>query len=109
VRGVKMGKIQERLVRLLEAQGFNDIELRAAQGSWRTDVRLDVYRWEGTGRVEKRSDLPAGLSVMFASWDTMTSCVRRGIELDKGDSGLANDFLVWAASQLLTPPADLNI
>jgi len=104
-----MGRVRNRLVRLLEAQGFCDIDLRAAQGSWRTDVRLDVYRWEGTGRVTKRSDLPVGMFVTFASWDTMTSCVRRGVELDKGDSGLANDFLVGAASQLLTPPADLNI
>lgn len=88
----------QRLAELIEMVGFRDVVLRPARGAWRTDVRLDVYRWEGIGVTRGHVSLPDGMDVSFASWDTMTDCLKHGIFVDKGDAGIATDFLVHLAT-----------
>lgn len=46
-------------------------DLYPAKGSWRTDRRLDVYRWEVVAK--KR-----GVPFVAGCWDTMTDCVKEG-------------------------------
>jgi hypothetical protein len=67
----------KKLRTMLEALGFRDVRLHSARGYWRTDSHADVMRWEGQGETI------LGLPVTFGSWNTMTACVRQGIELDK--------------------------
>ena len=66
--------LRERLSSLLLAEGIDakPHQLWPAQGHWRTDVRADVYRWEGQGTKD-------GHVVLLCCWDTMTKCVRNGI------------------------------
>ena len=45
--------------------------LYPAKGAWRTDVRLDVYRWEV---VATKGNIP----FVAGCWDTMTDCVKAG-------------------------------
>lgn len=78
-----MGKILERLRRSIEDQGFSNVELRPATGHWRTSVMADVHRWDGFGTSGGLHGVPAGSRVTFSSWDTMTACVRRGIEISR--------------------------
>jgi hypothetical protein len=80
------GRVCRRLRARLEALGYTDVNLWPAQGAWRTNKRLDVYRWEGSG--EK-----GGRRHMFSSWHSMTEIVRApSIVLD--DDGGASQFLV---------------
>ncbi len=46
-------------------------DLYPAKGAWRTDVRLDVYRWE---IVATKGNIP----FVAGCWDTMTDCVKAG-------------------------------
>lgn len=46
-------------------------DLYPARGAWRTDVRLDVYRWEV---VATKGNIP----FVAGCWDTMTDCVKAG-------------------------------
>jgi hypothetical protein len=92
-------KIRERLADLLETHGFAQVNLRPAQGAWRTDRRLDVYRWEGQGVAHNHQSLPDGFGVTFASWERMTDCLHHGIIVGRGDSGLTSDFLVHAKAK----------
>lgn len=93
-------KAVERLTSLIESVGFRAVVLTPAKGAWRTDRRLDVYRWEGYGVTSGYAHLPDGLDVSFASCDTMTDCIRHGIILDKGDAGIPTDFLVNVLSRV---------
>jgi hypothetical protein len=90
--------VSERLASLIESVGFRNVVLRPAKGAWRTDVRQDVYRWEGSAVTHGYAQLPDGLDVSLASWDTMTDCVRHGIILGRGDAGIPTDFLVSVLS-----------
>lgn len=76
--GRPWGRTRRRLAGLLARHGIAVNLLFAAQGRERSDPREDIYRWEAWG-VD--SD---GLRVSLCSYDTMTSCVRRGIELVRG-------------------------
>ncbi|MFI5298204.1 MAG: hypothetical protein ACHREM_08915 [Polyangiales bacterium] len=68
----RAGRIHRRLVALLNAEGFGDVRILAAQGHYRSDSRADAYRWEGTA-------LRDGVTVELTSWETMTKCVHAGI------------------------------
>lgn len=60
---------------MLEALGFADVWVFAAQGRERSDWRADIYRWEGY--ASRSATLSCNVSVY--SWDTMTKCVANGI------------------------------
>lgn len=66
-----------RLSELLAKQGYTVApdDLRAQQGAWRTDVRLDVCRWEAT-----LADA-TGRTWPVQCWDTMSACVRYGVTI----------------------------
>jgi hypothetical protein len=66
------GRVRTKLVKLLEAAGFTDVQISAPQGRERSDPQFDIYRWEG---FAKRGNLQCTLY----SYDTMTSCIRWGI------------------------------
>jgi hypothetical protein len=90
---------RQRLALLISREGFKSVVLRPAEGYWRTSPFADVYRWEGEGVAYGRKDLPEGFPCTFASWDTMSQCVKTGVELSPGDSGLGGDFLVHAKAR----------
>lgn len=92
-----MGRIQQKLCELIEAQGFLVEKLYAAQGYWRSSIYADVYRWEGHGKANGWSKLPVGMEVSFHSWETMTTCVRQGIIIEPDD--INTTFMVWAKSK----------
>jgi len=77
------GRTRRRLREILEALGFQVEALRPALGYWRSDHRADVLRWEGVGRVRDWPGLPVGMSVQFGSWNTMTDCVRNGVDVER--------------------------
>lgn len=85
-----MGRVREKLLSLLEAEGFSAIEIAPAMGHYRSSPYADVHRWDG-------SAIKAGdhvLSTVY-SWDTMTACVKYGIEVserDKGSSGIGYEI-----------------
>ena len=65
-----VGKLRLRVARILAKQ-FPELDIRPedmrpATGRWRSDRRLDVYRWEVFTRSRD------GLNVIFGCWDTMT-------------------------------------
>ena len=91
-------RISERLIELIEQIGFRSVRLRPANGTWRTAIRRDIYRWEGSGISAGYVHLPDGMGVSFASWDTMTDCVRYGVILGEGDARISTDFLVHILS-----------
>lgn len=76
-------KPSDRLALLLEAEGFLGAVLHPATGHYRTSKYADVHRWEGFATR-------GTISVSLYSWDTMTTCAKRGIvvsERDQGSSG----------------------
>lgn len=78
-----MGRTHQRLLVLLEAEGFTGIRVEPMKGHWRSSPYADVHRWEGAAVRD-------GLRVGVYSWETMTDCVRNGIVVsarDKGCSG----------------------
>lgn len=99
----KPRSIRSRLVdHLLDAftaagkhAGIADDDLQPARGHWRTSPYADVYRWEAYIHLE---DVPH--TVHLVSWDTMTECVKRGVEVEWDPSILAWD--VTAKSRLAT-------
>jgi hypothetical protein len=65
---------QEKLVELLEKQGFHVEFLTPVSGFWK---KQDVYRWEGVVTAPDRHG-----RYSIGCWDTMTRCVRYGIKVD---------------------------
>lgn len=78
-----MGRVQDKLEELIEAEGFQVDGIYGASGYWR---QADVYRWECTARTRGRKGFADGISCCIDCWDTMTDCVRYGIEIvqDRG-------------------------
>lgn len=74
-----VGQTRERLAELLEVEMDYPVDpndLRPVTGSWRTDVRLDVQRWDAS--------LPGGYmgkSMCAGSWHTMTELVKMGVSV----------------------------
>ena len=76
-----VGRLRERAAKILN-DNFPDWDvrpedIRPATGSWRTDWRSDVYRWELFSRLKRKnsydgSDLP----VVCGCWETLTEFVR---------------------------------
>lgn len=82
---MNQGRIARKVMSLLEAEGFRDIQIQAATGYYRTSTYDDTYRWEGY--ATRSGD---GVRLAIGSWDTMTACAKYGIvvgERGKGDSG----------------------
>jgi len=90
-------KTSDRLAALIEGIGFRNVILRPAKGAYRTDVRHDVYRWQGSAVTHGYAHLPDGLDVLFASWDTMTDCAKHGVILD-AERDSTTSFLVSVLS-----------
>ena len=86
------GRVRRRLIALLEAEGFSDVLIYAAQGRERSDPREDINRWNGHGRR-------GGLTVGLYSWFTMTECVRKGIATQRDDTA----FEVFPRSVRINP------
>lgn len=71
----KPGRVRKRIAELLQAQGF-DVEaedLDTQEGAYR-GPHWDLARW--FANCEKD-----GKPVYIYSWDTMTDCVRHGLEV----------------------------
>lgn len=81
-----MGRVHKRLLGLLSEAGFCAIEITAARGHWRSSPYADVHRWEGSavrsGEHVRRS---------IYSWDTMTDCVKNGIEVSVVNGGCSGN------------------
>ncbi len=77
------GRTRVKLAALLEAQGFrvDPLDLRPAQGAWRTDKRLDTNPWEGIGTAHNHPTFPEGWQIIFSGESTMTRCVRYGLQV----------------------------
>lgn len=66
-----------------------DAEIFAAQGAWRSNVKLDVCRWEGYATRAGTTNRYA-LYSWDRMWDRMTDCVRFGITVES-DGGATFD------------------
>lgn len=73
------GRIHRRLIGLFDAIGYTDVMLFPASGAYRTDTRIDCYRWTGFGRDRE------GVLWALQSWYTMTECARAGSITINGD------------------------
>lgn len=67
--------IQQRLIALLEKEGFRVSYISGVEGYWRKE---DVERWEGHG-WRFMPELNKEVRVTFGCWNTMTECVKYGI------------------------------
>lgn len=70
------GAKRRKLAELLKAEGYEMDMILPAQGVYRSSPFHDCYRWEGWG---KRPGV--NINIYFSSWDTITACVRNGIEI----------------------------
>lgn len=68
------GRVRLRLMKVIEKEGFTNVEISAPQGRERSDFRQDIYRWQGW--ATRTND---GARCSLQSFDTMTSCLK-GIE-----------------------------
>ena len=89
------GRVRFRLMKLLEKEGFTDVEISAPQGRERSDVRQDIYRWQGWGTRD-------GARCSLCSWDTMTSCLR-GIEVHHAVGDPPTSFDIYALKPVKHP------
>lgn len=72
-----VGATRRRLAKLIETTlnsagmdaAVDPSRLWPAQGVWRIDCRLDVYRWSGQITI-------AGQTMLIDSWDPMVQCVK---------------------------------
>jgi len=83
----RVGRVRERLADLLRSEGFDvdgsELFWADGQNSHQTE---DCYRWDAYIPGASRTDmqpLPPGVKIYLHSWDSMTLCVRRGIEVAK--------------------------
>jgi hypothetical protein len=70
-------------------------DLHPATGAWRTNVMLDVYRWEGSGYWTDHDHKGRGLMVSIDSWEPMTALVKHGRVKISPDRSCATNFEVW--------------
>lgn len=97
----EVGRVREKLGALLRAEGFDveGEELFWADGQ-NSHVTEDCYRWDAYVRGATRSDMPPiipGTRIYLHSWDSMTLCVRRGIEVVK-DADATQSYEIHARS-----------
>lgn len=85
-RAHHIGRLRIRAAAILSANlGYpvQPEDISPATGSWRTDWRLDVYRWELYTRTA------SGLPVVAGCWMTLTQFVpaaaRDGCHIDDGE------------------------
>lgn len=79
-------------------------EIYPAMGWYRTSKYADVQRWEAVVRwapIQKGSNGALG---NIGSWDTMTDCIRFGIELRR-DGNRAHDFDAMSKNPTNHPPS----
>jgi len=88
------GSTAQKLINLLEIEGFTNITLIPAAGAWCSNIHFDVYRWEGHGFTKDRKGMKDETEVTFHSWDIMTKCIN-GIEIEEFD-GIFTSFEVYA-------------
>jgi hypothetical protein len=96
-----VGTTRKKLAKLLEAYGFEIMtgDLIPVQGVYRNSPYHDVQRWNGWGKAKGHATLNDGIEVSFGSWDTMTECVRHGIEVDQDYRDTATHFEISAKGQ----------
>lgn len=76
-----VGKLRIRAAAILNAN-FPDWDvlpedIRPASGRWRSDWRLDVYRWELFSRLKQRNNHDGSeLPIVCGCWDTLTRFVK---------------------------------
>lgn len=78
-RADHVGRLRIRAAAILRAN-FPEWDVRPedispATGAWRTDRRLDVYRWELFTRMAKRGTGGQEIPVVAGCWDTLTRFV----------------------------------
>lgn len=80
-RARHVGKLRQRLAKAIE-RAFSDqgvtvrcdpARLWPAQGRWRTDVRMDVMRWEGSFEILQNV---VWVKASIQSWDKMSDCIK---------------------------------
>jgi len=73
-RANHIGRLRIRAAAILRANfptwDVRPEDITPATGSWRTDIRLDVYRWELFSRTL------SGYPIVCGCWDTLTKFVR---------------------------------
>jgi len=73
-RAHHVGRLRIRAAKILSASfpewDVRPEDIKPATGAWRTDRRLDVYRWELFTRTR------TGLPVVCGCWGTLTDFVR---------------------------------
>jgi hypothetical protein len=81
-RADHVGKLRQRLAKAI-VQAFADqgvtvrcdpAKLYPALGRWRSDFRMDVYRWEGS--IELMVDGGGWLMFGIQSWNSMSKCIK---------------------------------
>ena len=70
-----IGRVRIRLAKIISRDLGIDCkpeDLKPATGSYRTDWRQDVYRWEVFSKTK------SGLPFVAGCWDSMSDCVKAG-------------------------------
>ncbi len=85
------GRLKIRLAELLQAEGFefSEYDLRDTKGYYRSSPYSETVRWEGGGKTKDFGDL----RIVILSWETMTNCVRFGIEVWHDDMDIPSVFM----------------
>lgn len=75
--GVTRSRLGKAITKAFKAAGIEAFvdpgKLRPAQGRWRSDVRMDVVRWEGSIEVFQNDKWNIA---RISSWDRMANCVK---------------------------------
>lgn len=78
-----IGRTRQRLAKILSECLELDCrpeDLKPATGRWRTDWRMDTYRWEVFTRTK------AGMVFVAGCWESMSDCVKAGkVEVVNGE------------------------
>lgn len=96
-----IGKLRIKTAKILN-DNFPDWDVRPediqpATGRWRTDWRMDVYRWELFSRLRQRNSHDGSeLPVVCGCWDTLTVFVK---EASKTGCHVTKDMEIYCGRE----------
>lgn len=80
-RAHHIGRLRERAAQILQKQfpewDVYPQDIHPATGRWRTDWRLDVYRWELFSQTKPSMVTGLSMPVVCGCWETLTKFVKR--------------------------------
>lgn len=96
-----IGKLRIRAAKILNENfpewDVRPEDIRPATGRWRSDFRMDVYRWELFSRLKQRSSYDRSeLPIVCGCWETLTEFVK---EASKNGCHVTKDREIYAGKE----------